>query len=235
MADAYAMTLDIDWAPDWMIDVVADTLVEHAIRATWFATHRSPAVTRLEENPLFEIGIHPNFRPGSAHGSTEEEVLAHMMKLFPTATAMRTHSLVQSTPMLKLASEAGITTDVSLFVPGQPHLTPHALHFGPAKLMRIPFFWEDDLAFDDPNKTWDMGSLPGLKVYNFHPVHIVLNSANGTPYGELKENGGPEHWTRAAVAKMKNTEAGTETLFRSMIRTMGDSRTISGLAEEAAA
>lgn len=235
--DEYAITLDIDWVPDWIIDDVAEALTTHAVSATWFATHQSPAIQRLQDNPLFEVGIHPNFRPGSTHGTTEEDVLGHMMKLFPDATSMRTHSLVQSTPMLKLACEMGIATDVSLFVPGQSHLVPHALHFGSAKLMRLPFFWEDDLAFDAPNETWtlDESPGPGLKVCNFHPVHIVLNSADGSAYGKLRSNGGPDAWTRDAVEKARHAGTGTDDLFRAVLRTMDNSRTVTQLVEGATA
>ena len=68
MTDAaeIALTFDIDWAPDWAIDLTAGILREREVRATWFVTHESPAVDRLrEDSELFELGIHPNFLPGS--------------------------------------------------------------------------------------------------------------------------------------------------------------------------
>jgi len=36
-----ALTLDIDWAPDWMIEKVAEMLLKYGVKATWFATHRN--------------------------------------------------------------------------------------------------------------------------------------------------------------------------------------------------
>ncbi len=66
-----AITLDVDWAPDFMIDAAAQALVDREVKATWFVTHASPAVERLREHPdLFELGIHPNFLAGSSHGAT---------------------------------------------------------------------------------------------------------------------------------------------------------------------
>lgn len=33
------ITLDIDWAPDFVIDAVAEQLVQAGVWATWFVTH----------------------------------------------------------------------------------------------------------------------------------------------------------------------------------------------------
>ena len=59
-----ALTFDIDWAPDWMIEEVASILIEHNVKTTWFVTHASPAIDKLRQMPeLFELGIHPNRLP----------------------------------------------------------------------------------------------------------------------------------------------------------------------------
>lgn len=236
MTAEYAITLDIDWAPDWIIDQAAAVLARCGTRATWFATHHSPAVRRLLESPLFEVGIHPNFRPGSTHGDSERAVLAHMKDLFPDAASMRTHSLVQSTPLLIMAAEMGIVTDVSLFLPGQPHLKPHTLHTETARLVRVPYYWEDDMAFCDPASTWtpdwnDQGA--GLRIFNFHPVHIALNASGFDAYNALK-SGGPETWTPKKVASLRRAGDGTGTLFEALAKRLaGAGRTVSELAKGA--
>src|SRR5207244_3974947 len=82
--------------------VVAEQLMASQVRATWFVTHMSPAISRLRRNPeLFELGIHPNFLPGSTHGDTPDAVLRHCRALVPDAVSMRTHCLVQSTLLLE--------------------------------------------------------------------------------------------------------------------------------------
>ena len=81
-----AITLDIDWAPDFMIERVAGALLSKGVKATWFVTHRSLAIDRLRHHPeLFELGIHPNFAAGSSHGDTPEAVLGHVIDLVPDA------------------------------------------------------------------------------------------------------------------------------------------------------
>ena len=87
---ALVLSFDIDWAPDFAIDAVAQKLISRSVKATWFVTHLSPAISRLAERPdLFELGIHPNFLPGSDHGGSPAEVLAFMNTLVPNAVSVR--------------------------------------------------------------------------------------------------------------------------------------------------
>lgn len=77
--DQFLITLDVDWAPDYMVDYVASILISHRVKATWFVTHESLSVWRLRKrNDLFELGVHPNFLTGSTHGNNSLDVLNHV-------------------------------------------------------------------------------------------------------------------------------------------------------------
>jgi hypothetical protein len=58
------------------------------------------------------------------------------------------------------------------------------------RLLRIPYFWEDDLEMERPRPCWQLNPLlqigQGLKVFGFHPIHIYLNSTNMKSYQMLK-------------------------------------------------
>jgi len=83
-----AITLDVDWAPDFVIEDVAELLINSSVRATWFVTHASSAIDDLRKRPdLFELGIHPNFLPGSTQGADVDSVLNHCMSLVPDAVS----------------------------------------------------------------------------------------------------------------------------------------------------
>ncbi len=224
-----AITLDVDWAPDFVINFAADLLIANRVRATWFITHKSPALDRLKAYPdLFELGIHPNFLAGSSHGSTVEEVLDYCAALIPDARCIRTHALVQSTPLLKQFSQRGIHADVSLFLPHTPGLRPIEMWFSHTKLLRVPYFWEDDSEMYTPNSAWHIrpllnnaplnGSHWDLRIFNFHPIHVYLNSADMRPYEALKCEA-----PRLSEAAPHQTEAhvaggdGTRTLFEEII------------------
>jgi hypothetical protein len=190
--DDVVLTIDIDWAPDFTIDFVAEQLISRQVRATWFVTHMSPAVARLKQYPdLFELGIHPNFLSGSTHGDTPDAVLQHCITLVPEASSVRTHMLFQSTLLLQqILAQTRITTDVSLFLPGTPHIRPVEWLCRRRTLLRIPYFWADDFEMERNIPSWclapHLGVGKGLKVFAFHPIHVYLNSADLEIYQALK-------------------------------------------------
>lgn len=225
--DDVVVTIDTDWAPDCTIDFVADQLLAHQVRATWFVTHMSPAIARLKQYPeLFELGIHPNFLPGSTHGDTPDAVLQHCLELVPEASSVRTHSLVQSTPLLRqISAQTKITTDVSLFLPNISCLRPIAYSWSERSLLRIPYFWADDYEMEQHAPCWRLASFlavgEGLKVFAFHPVHIYLNT-NRERYQALKKQ--VPHISEATPEMLRHyveTGEGPYTLFMELIRHLG--------------
>ncbi|MCA9588844.1 MAG: hypothetical protein KC657_26190 [Myxococcales bacterium] len=185
------LTIDVDWAPDAAIDFTADLLASRGVKATWFLTHDSPAVARLRERPeLFELGIHPNFLPGSSHGATPEDVLDYCMKLVPDATSVRTHALVQSTPLYDLVlRRTPVRCDVSLLLPHARRLDLVEYQWKGTTLLRLPYHWEDDIEMLRDAPAWDLETAiagEGYRVFDFHPIHVFLNSADMGPYESLK-------------------------------------------------
>lgn len=192
MIDDIILTMDIDWAPDFVINWVAKCLIEKQIRTTWFVTHGSPAVTDLERHSnLFELGIHPNFLKNSTQGSTADEILEYCFRIAPQAVSMRTHGLFQSSPLLaQILETTPIKIDCSIFLPYHPNIQPIYYHSGKQHLIRIPYYWEDDYEMVCPNPTWSIDNTTvrtkGIKIYNFHPIHIYLNSVNPGQYNMVK-------------------------------------------------
>ena len=204
--NAVALTFDIDWAPDWLIDEVSARVASANVRATWFATHKSPAIDRIAANPSFEVGLHPNFLPGSTQGGSHREVMTTLRAWFPDATAVRTHSLFQSERLLELmVDEFGVTVDCSIHLPQTTHVTPHASRYTPdgALLVRLPHIFQDNI-FMLSGQTWqaspDWLQTSGLKVLNFHPVHVWLNARHSRTYEALKSRVPLSQWVRTDLA-----------------------------------
>lgn len=191
MSDALILTLDMDWAPDWMLEEAAALIEERGVRCTWFATHDSPAVRAIARNPLFEIGLHPNFLPGSTQGSTPEEIMDRLRALFPEARASRSHSLHQNERLLQMLCERyGVRVDCSLYLPGCPGQGLHRLRYseGGPELLRVPHVFQDNmhLAGRFPfSRERLFADAPGIKVVNFHPIHIALNTTSLADYYAL--------------------------------------------------
>ena len=216
------LTIDVDWAPDDAIDFTAEILVRRGVKATWFLTHASPAVERLRARPdLFELGIHPNFLPGSSHGATHEEVLDFCMKLVPDARSMRTHALVQSTPIYDLVlKRTPVRCDLSLLLPYAPRLDPVEYQWKGTTLLRLPYHWEDDVEQLRDRPSWDLAPAlegDGLRIFDFHPIHVFLNSADMAPYEALKAAVRPmSNATKDQMERFVNRGGGSQTVFTAL-------------------
>lgn len=226
--DFFAFTVDVDWAPDYMIDYMSDAFIQAGVKCTWFITHSSPAVDRLRSQPLFELGIHPNFLPGSTHGNTEDAAMKHCLDLVPGAKSIRTHALVQNSRLLwMMRNKYDLQTDCSLFLPFTPNILPHTLCHSAAEipLVRIPFFWEDDVECLRPGRSWNALSpqihVSGLKMFNFHPMYVGLNEDDFSRYESVKAelcNGRPlSDLTADELLPFTNTGVGVNTFFRNIL------------------
>ena len=220
----FAITFDTDWAPDWMMNEIASILISNEVKSTWFVTHDSPFLNAIREKPnLFEIGIHPNCYPGSTQGGSEDEILTKLKESVPEAISMRTHGLYQSTNFLvKAAIEYGIKIDASLFLPRMDYITPHLFAWREARLYRVPYFWSDDLeCFQaDPLYRLSLSKFngDGLKIFNFHPIHILLNTARFKTYEKFKSlNLTTDQCTKDVIDKHRWSGNGPRRLFMELV------------------
>jgi hypothetical protein len=216
------ITLDIDWAPDFAIDAVAKVLRDAGVASTWFVTHTSPAVEQLRvDRDLFELGIHPNFLSGSDHGSTTEEVLRHCMKLVPEARSVRTHALVQSHLILEaIVVETPVRVDLSIFLPGMAHIAPVSYAVHDDDLLRIAYYWEDDDQTLQPDPVWSFERhwrVEGIRVLDFHPMHVYLNSKDRSAYESVKELMPLRDLAPDDVAPFVNHGQGARTVFEEVV------------------
>jgi hypothetical protein len=219
----FIITLDIDWAPDFVIDKVASVLRASRVRATWFVTHRSAAVDRLREDPdLFELGIHPNFLPGSTHGNTAEVVLMNTLSIVPEAISVRTHGLFQSSHLLDemIIGQTNLKVDSSLFLPDMPNIQPIEYRRIAGTLLRVPIFWADvyEMEKGDSMQLTPLLKVKGLKVMAFHPIYIYLNLSELKPYEHIRQEAPRLTELTATIAdRYIQTKEGTQTFFRELV------------------
>ena len=181
------LTIDIDWADDGILNDTIDLVEAAGVEATWFVTHETSVLSRLRENPLFELGIHPNFNclleGDPRQGRNSEEVVDRLLKVVPEAKSVRSHSMTQNSNLLGVFRRKGLTHDCNQFIPEQVgmHLKPWRLWNG---LLRIPYFWEDDLfcLYGEGSSVAQLVEREGLKVFDFHPIHVFLNTEHMDRY-----------------------------------------------------
>lgn len=202
-----ALTFDIDWAPDCVLAQLRDRLKLHDVRATFLVTHQSDLLDDLRRDG-HTLGIHPNFSPGSTQGDSTLQIIENLLKIVPDASIMRTHGLVQSSRLLIVIARAfpQIQLDLSLFTYRSQRCEITSFYFSPdyPPLRRLNYNWEDDIAFNDPEFDPSKFAFWGNEhIFDFHPLHIYLNSSNGSEYSRLKEHLGHRSLTSAAEQELK--------------------------------
>lgn len=218
--DIHFITLDIDWAHDDVISYAIDILEKHNVKATWFVTHSTPVLDRLRANPNFELGAHPNFNPLLNGGSSENaggarKVLDALLEIVPEAKSVRSHSLTQSSILLDIFKEYGFTHDCNHFIPHESGviLRPWSHWNG---LVRVPHLWEDDVEamVADSNFSSLLAIKNEIKVFDFHPIHLFLNTEATTRYVDAKS-----HARDPLVLKgfRNDVSAGSETALYSLL------------------
>jgi hypothetical protein len=164
-----ALTIDIDWAPEELIDDTIQLIRSRGLNATYFITHEV-------KNDFYpgERAIHPNFLTGE----DPQEVLQRMASIVPEAVGVRSHSLVTSARLQELFERHNFKYSSNYYMEEQFNVYP----FPYLGLTEFPIFFIDNLyvqkyannklRFSSPNFKLNE---PGLKVFLFHPTNIFLN------------------------------------------------------------
>ncbi|HET9013384.1 MAG TPA: hypothetical protein VFN38_16285, partial [Gemmatimonadaceae bacterium] len=128
-----AISVDVDWAPDEVIEDTLALLDQAGVCATIFATHATPLLRGLTGH---EIGLHPNFLPHPL--SSCEQVFDDLHAEYPAARGVRCHSYHQSSPLLQLFARRGMAYDSNVVMFGGRGIRPFRHWNG---LTRLPVFW----------------------------------------------------------------------------------------------
>ncbi len=182
-----AFSCDVDWAPEEVIRDSMDLFETYGVKCTFFSTHHSLHLAKANRK-LFEVGIHPDFHPLLRGQTTKtyEDILDELLDIHPEAVGVRTHTMMQSVPMLQKFADRKLLYEANTFMPYQHGLKAFRLWNG---LVRIPFNWEDDVhwaygySFEDHRMDIESGDLV---IFDFHPIHIYLNTENKFRYNEAK-------------------------------------------------
>ena len=187
------LTFDVDWASDKVLSFTLDILEKYSIKATFFITHETTLIKRMADNPNIEVGIHPNFNhllDGDArYGKNMAEVLKNFKKLSLNSCSVRSHSMVQGTQLLELFEKHKLVFDCNHFIPYDAGIELKPWFFWNNTIIKVPYFWEDDVHC---RHGWEWNpqiyaKAKGIKVFDFHPIHIYLNTEHLDRYHQAKE------------------------------------------------
>ena len=181
------LTFDVDWANDEICKYCVALLRKYKAKATFFATHPSEFLQSLSNSEDIEIGIHPNYLANANH----EYVIDELLEWYPNAKSVRSHGLCSSSNITKLYYEKGLKVCVDIFLPNHPGLEP-VWRFGVGSMIIAPYFWEDDSYFsyysDIDFEPYAFIEVMGMKIFNFHPVHVFANTNSTEHYNAIKSH-----------------------------------------------
>jgi hypothetical protein len=193
-SDIY-LTFDIDWVADEAIEWTAGLLQDLRVPgATFFATHDTPALTRLRDRS-FEIGMHPNllpllFGPRADEHTDVRTVLRQLRCVVPDAVSVRCHGLLHGHALSRVFQDEGFTHESNVMIPWSSGMMLQPYEFPPG-MVQLPYNWGDYLhcVHTPPAQRLsasDYLRLPGLKIMNFHPVHVYLNTCSPDMYAQAR-------------------------------------------------
>lgn len=206
------LTIDIEWAPDYMLDFCFGLLSDTGLKTTIFATHDSSKIKDVSSE--IEVGLHPDI---NSLGEAEEKI-SELKRYYPEARCVRNHRLVHSSVFTRLYKKYGLSVTSNYLMIDQDDVRPIPMLYG---IKEYPIFFMDDIYLATHDKI-EVGSLieklrktEGLKVIAFHPIHIYLNSGDIGTYETVK--GDADDKERIDSAVFSGTGIGT--IFREILST----------------
>lgn len=188
------LSFDWDWAIDEILEDTLALILEAEVKATMFVTHETPVLDKMRESPLISMGLHPNFNPllrGQTSSSSPASIMSDLKEIVPEAKVLRSHSMSHSGLWLNSYKELGISHLSQYYMGGVKNIQPFKHVNG---LVEVPVYFADDGYLLVKNHKQnnpclaEITSIPtkAVKVYNFHPIHIALNSSSFTAYQSTK-------------------------------------------------
>ena len=181
--DKIFLTFDIEWAHDTIISDLMEIISLYSIPVTFYATHQTDVFDEtIKSDEKIEIGIHPNFNPLFDNSGSKLDlrgICSNLKDIFPNATSFRSHSLVFGSPLQPILRELSISHDSSVMIPFQENnfsISPWVMW---DRLIRVPHFFCDYVTASSSDEGFSsLYKRPGLKVFDFHPIHVFLNTEN---------------------------------------------------------
>ena len=170
------LTIDVDFAPEYMIENIVNILDEYDINATFFATHKSSILHELELNGKYEIGIHPNLCSNTTQGAEINEIVSILKNEYPNSVSNRFHKHNYQYSDFSILKSNGFQNDVSRLQYNCSYVLPSIQP--DSNLVLFSYIWEDGIC-ENAGLPMDILGIdlrsPGIKIVNFHPLNVYIN------------------------------------------------------------
>lgn len=167
-------TIDLDWAKEPMIAKTLEMFDD--VPVTPFITHKSKTIEKHYAGAKRKhVGLHPNFWIDSTQGHCYKDVIKNLCKLWPEARGFRSHRWFEDLKFSQEFRSRGFVYDSTTCMFLHPHILPYECFSG---VIQLPVFFEDRWFMSGewhPAVILQRLEVYGLKVFDFHPIHIMEN------------------------------------------------------------
>ena len=211
------LTFDVDWAHDEILNDTLDLVEQAGVSATFFMTHKTPLIERIHGNEKLEMGIHPNFnfllQGDNCKGRNISEIISNLLDFIPNCKSVRSHSITQSGPISDAFREVGITHESNDYIPESSGIGLKPW-IAANKMIKVPYNWADEHTFNNSNIHVPSDACTNnLKVFDFHPVHVFLNTNQIEQY----DNSRNHHRNPRELIKFRSEITGTRDYLKTLL------------------
>ena len=213
------LTFDLDWACDEVIKFTIEKLIEKKIPATIFVTHTSTYIEKIKAIEFFEFGPHPNFNflcnSDSRYGNSVSEVLDFYEHIC-AGSVIRSHDSFLKTEYLKEIAHRKYSHESNIFISQNSGMVIRPYQAWGNNVIRVPITWEDDewvSSGTNRSKIREQFNYQ-YNVWNFHPIHIFLNTEKLERYSDIKEQ---QHSLDILNKSINDDEYGARSAFYEVI------------------
>jgi hypothetical protein len=225
-----AITFDIDWAPDEVVDYCVQKIIRAGVKATLFCTdyerdrtgRSSNLAERYKEHAAqLEFALHPNF----VFDEMPVSVFDRLLRLYPNAKGFRSHNALTGGVVLFAAVQKGLRYDSNYFILDRS-TTCLLWDFNFVDMVQIPVSFIDHGYSTLRCPIYDVHRLgflagTGLKVLDFHPSAIYLNLDRIERYVGAKD----DYHDPEKLWKHRNQEnPGADYLFTQLLEQIAQSQ-----------
>ncbi len=177
-----ALTFDTDWVQEETLVELCKNLSNNHLKATFFVTREY----KYLKNPLFEINPHINFN--SHYSDYKKEFLKIGKTIHKKTKGIRNHSLYFHERLREIWRQSGIKYSINQLLPLVEDLKPFYIS---KSVLELPLYFLDYWYLENNQKPkFDINDLklgkPGLKIFDFHPIHLSLNTPSLNYYQKFR-------------------------------------------------
>jgi hypothetical protein len=219
-----AITFDIDWSPDVIVDEIVQPFEQADIPVTLFCTNPETDRTRMSSNltgryhQRHELALHPNF----IYSTDYVQVFRDLTAQYPGAVGWRSHNGLTGWPIQVSGVDSGLGYEVYCTV-FPSRMQPFKVNKDRLDLYIFTTNFYDSQMMTVDQYDWSLGALnliddildeSRIVVAGFHPNIVYYNITSQDMYEQLKPSyhqPNPNHATR------RKFERGPRTLIRSLL------------------